>query len=254
MKTLRAILIGLFAALALAMPAAAQAALTLSVNKDFGYNNGSQIRGTFSMTATSSSALKSVTFFVDGKTVKQADGAPFTYQFQTTDFADGWHDLSATAVTADGQTLTASTRRFEFVSQAQEQAGMGGIIGPILGVVVVIFVVVIALQFLGLRRSKREPVPLGTQRKYGIGGGAICPRCGRPTRIHLGALNLGPVKLGFCENCGRFGLLKVASIDTLRRAEAAELAQAQPETPIPEQRPEDRLREQLDASKFDEMK
>ena len=255
MKALRGFLGGLAALLLLASPVLAQTGLNLSVRKDFGYNNGSQIRGTFSMSVSSPESLRSVTFFIDGKQVGVASAAPFSWQFQTTDFADGWHQLTATALTAGGQALTSDARRFEFISQAQEQSGMSRIIVPILGIVAGIFVLMIGFQFLAFRSRKREPVPLGAHRRYGIRGGAICPRCGRPTPIHLTALNVGiGTKLDTCENCGRFGLLRPRPLEELRRAEAAEVADARPDAPVREQSAEERLREQLDSSRYDEMK
>jgi len=254
MKTLRSLLIAVLLALVCAAPALAQSALNLTVNRDFGYNLGSQIRGTFSMKASGPSDLTSVTFFIDGQPVKQVDAAPFAFQFQTTSYADGFHDLSATGVTAGGQTLTSPMRRFEFVSASQEQSGMGKIVLPILGIVVVLFVVILGFQFLAFRRRKREPVPLGTHRNYGVFGGAICPRCGRPTPIPLGAMNLGFSRLAFCENCGRFGILHPVKLEQLRRAEDAELQDAKSQVTIPEPTAEEKLKQQIDSSRYEDMK
>ena len=48
--------------LAVALPASAQAALQLTVHKTFGFDNGSQIQGSFRLDASGPANLASVTF------------------------------------------------------------------------------------------------------------------------------------------------------------------------------------------------
>jgi hypothetical protein len=255
MKAIRSIVVGLLLALACAAPALAQSGLSLDVSKTFGYNLGNQIRGTFSMRASGPADLQSVTFLIDGKAVGKADAAPFSFQFQTANYAVGMHELSATGVTAGGQSLTSPVRRFEFVSAQAEQSGMAKVVVPLLGLVAGIFVVMMLFQFVLFRGRKREPLPLGMQRNYGLRGGAICPRCGRPTVIHWSAANMGiTTKLDFCDNCGRYGLLHPRPLAELRRAEQAELADAAPQAAIPEPTAEERLKQQLDSSRYEDMK
>ncbi|HEX9012688.1 MAG TPA: Ig-like domain-containing protein [Anaerolineaceae bacterium] len=258
MKAKRGILFGMVLVLALAVSAGtvlAQAALNLSVTKSFGYNLGDQIRGTFRLSASGPGSLRSVTFLIDGQPIQTVSAAPFAVQFQTTTYTDGWHDLSATAETADGQRLASDTRRFQFLSASQQQTGFTKVIAPLLGVVVVIMVGMTAVQFLAFRGRKREPIPLGAHRNYGIRGGSICPRCGRPTPLHLGAINLGfGTKLDMCENCGRYGVLRVRPLVELRRAEEAEIASAQPDLPVREPTPEEKLKQQLDSSRYEDTK
>ncbi|HEY3344728.1 MAG TPA: Ig-like domain-containing protein [Anaerolineaceae bacterium] len=253
-KAIRSIVVGLLLALVCTAPALAQAALNLDVRKDFGYNLGNQIRGTFSMRASGPADLQSVTFLIDSKAVGKADAAPFAFQFQTANYAVGMHELSATGVTAGGQSLTSPVKRFEFVSAQAEQNGMGKVVVPLLGLIAGIFVVMMLFQFVLFRGRKREPVPLGTERQYGIRGGAICPRCGRPTPIHWSAMNMGiTTKLDFCDNCGRYGLLHRRPLAELRRAEQAELLGAQAQSPVHAHSAEETLKEQLDSSRFEEM-
>jgi hypothetical protein len=255
MKRLNSIWLGLLFALVCAAPALAQVALTLDVSKNFGYNLGSQIRGNFSMKVSGSADLQSVTFLIDGKAVGKAEAAPFVFQFQTGDYSVGVHELSATGVTAGGQTLSSPVRSFEFVSAETEQSGMAKVVVPLLALVGGIFVVMMLFQFVLFRgRSKREPVAPGTQRNYGIRGGAICPRCGRPTPIHWSAMNMGIMtKMDFCDNCGRYGLLHPRPLAELRRAEEAELKEAQAQSPVHAHSAEETLKEQLDSSRFEEM-
>ncbi len=254
-KAIRSIVVGLLLALVCTAPVLAQAALNLDVRKDFGYNLGNQIRGTFSMKASGPADLKSVTFLIDGNVVGKADAAPFAFQFQTANYAVGMHELSAIGTTAGGQTLTSPVKRFDFVSADAEQSGMAKVVVPLLGLVGGIFVVMMLFQFVLFRGRKREPVALGTQRNYGIRGGAICPRCGRPTPIHWSAMNMGIMtKMDFCDNCGRYGLLHPRPLAELRRAEQAELADAAPRSAIPEPTAEEKLKQQLDSSRYEDMK
>jgi hypothetical protein len=232
----------------------AQSGLTLDVSKNFGYNLGNQIRGNFSMKVSGPADLQSVTFLIDGKAVGKAEAAPFVFQFQTGDYSVGVHELSATGVTAGGQTLTSPVKRFDFVSAEAEQSGMAKVVVPLLGLIAGIFVVMMLFQFVLFRGRKREPVTPGTQRNYGIRGGAICPRCGRPTPIHWSAANMGiTTKLDFCDNCGRYGLLHPRPLAELRRAEQAELADAQPAVASSESSAEENLKQQLDSSRYEDV-
>jgi DNA-directed RNA polymerase subunit RPC12/RpoP len=72
-------------------------------------------------------------------------------------------------------------------------------------------------------RGKREELPLGEERKYGLRGGAICPRCRRPFAMHLWGMNLGISRLDRCPYCGKWSLVKSQPIARLREAEKAEL-------------------------------
>jgi len=202
------------------------------------------------MEVTGPEDLASVTFKIDDQDVGTVTAPPFKINFETTAYALGWHDLSAQGQTADGRTLTASVRRFEFVSSEEEWAAVRQIMIPIFGLVGVILVVVFAIPILLTLREKKAAVPLGAPRKYGIMGGGVCPKCGRPFAIHVWGLNAGFQKFDRCDHCGKWSLVSRVSIEKLREAEAAELKLAQPETPIPEPSPEEKLKQQLEASRF----
>jgi hypothetical protein len=78
------LILALAAAWLVALPAAAQtAALTLTVSKTFGFNNGSQIQGDFRLEASGPANLASVTFTLDGEPLGQVSAAPFTFDFNT---------------------------------------------------------------------------------------------------------------------------------------------------------------------------
>jgi len=236
-----------------AVPAFAQSELTFTVHRDFGYGNGSQIRGNFSMQVTSPTALKSVAFKIDGAVIQEVTAAPFKISFTTSSYPDGWHELTATAVTADGRTIDSSPKRFNFVSAAEQTTGMKTIILPVLGAALGLMVLMAAGQYFIFRGRRRETVPLGAQRNYGISGGTICPRCERPFPLHWWGLNLIGGKLDTCDHCGRWGIYHRRKPAELARAEAAELEAAQPETPIHEPTPEEKLKQQLEQSRYQDL-
>jgi hypothetical protein len=225
--------------------------LTLHVRRNVGYSGGSQIRGSFRMEVAGPDDLVSVTFKIDDEEIGAVTAPPFKINFNTADYALGWHDLSAVGRTADGRTLASNVRRFEFVSSAEEWAAVQSIMIPMLGVLGVIFVLAFGVPILLTLIGKKASVPLGAPRKYGIIGGTICPKCGRPFALHWWGFNVSFAgKLDRCDHCGRWSFVRRMSQDKLREAEGAELKLAQPESPIPEASPEDKLKQQLDDSRF----
>ncbi len=224
--------------------------LTLSVRRNVGYSGGGQIRGSFRMEVTGPDNLTSVTFKVDGAEVGAVTAPPFKINFETTDYALGWHDLSAVGQTADGRTLASNVRRFEFVSSEEEWAAARSIMLPVFGLVGVILIFAFGVPILLTLTAKKTTVPLGAPRKYGLMGGTICPRCRRPFAIHWWGLNATVGKFDRCDHCGKWSFVRRVSMDKLRQAETAELKMAQPETPIAEQSPEEKLKQQLDDSRF----
>ena len=253
MKT-KPILFGLFLTLCLALlasPVLAQSSYSLTINKVNGYNNGSQIRDNFSLGVNGPGTIQSVTFLIDGNVMKTVTSAPFSLFFNTTAYPDGWHDLSASVQTTDGQTFTTAARRFEFVSADQETAAMKSIVLPMLGIVVVIVVIILGGQVLFFRNKPKVDLPLGAERKYGISGGAVCPKCHRPFPLSFLALNTGfNSQFARCTFCGKWSLVKRLSPDKLRAAEAAELAEAQPEQPLPEKTETEKLKNLIDESRY----
>jgi len=101
----------------------------------------------------------------------------------------------------------------------------------------------LALERLGGRPRR----PAGARRDYGLLGGAICPKCGRPFGLHWWAPNLIGSKFDRCSHCGRWSVVGRASHEALAAAEAAEEAAA-PEAP--ELNPEEKLRRQIEESRY----
>ena len=234
----------------IASPVLAQSSYSLNTSKSNGFNNGSQIRGSFKMTVNPQNGIKSATFLIDGQTMTVVTSSPYFFNFQTTNYPTGWHDLSASIVTTAGQTVTTPVERFDFVSAEEESASMKSLIFPLVGGILAVIVIVVGAQFLFFGRKSLSKIPLGEARNYGINGGAICPKCHRPFPLTLLSLNAGLGKFTRCSFCGKWSFVRRASLNDLRAAEAAELADAQPETHIHEKTGDEKLKEMLDESRY----
>lgn len=224
----------------------------LNVNKSYGFNNGSQIRGTFTASiAGPAEKIKTVSFFIDGKLMEKQSEAPFKLKFQTTAYNDGWHELNAIVETSDGRTITTSVKRFNFVSAQVESSFLKNTIFPILGAVLAVTIIGLAVQMLVMRKKAPLDLPLGSPRQYGLRGGTICPRCKRPFVIHWWAFNISLAgRYDRCDFCGKWSVVRALSQDALRSAEAAELEMAQPGEAMHTKTEEEKLRELLDSSKY----
>ena len=234
-----------------ASPVLAQSSFSLNVHRNVGYSSGSQIRGSFNLAVVGPANIQSVTFLIDGQPMKQVTAAPFSLDFETTDYSLGWHDLSASVQTTDGQTFPTPVRRFEFATAAQESASVKSIVIPMIGIVAVIALVILGSQVLFFRNKPKANLPLGAPRQYGMTGGAVCPKCHRPFPLTLMALNAGlSSKFARCIFCGKWSVVRRLSLDKLRAAEAAELAEAQPEQPLHEKGEAEKLKDLIDESRY----
>jgi hypothetical protein len=242
-------------AFVIAGPALAQGdnSLVLRLSRDFGYSSGSgQIQGTFSMHATGPANLTRVDFFIDGKQIGEAAKAPFNLQFSTGSYPLGNHKISAVGYTSDGKELRSGEVTAEFVSADQGLKAAGKIIIPIL--VLVGLAGLLSVLFPALSgRGKHSQLPLGEHRNYGIRGGGICPKCKRPFAFSFMAPNLPFMKFDRCPFCGKWSLVRMASLSELRQAEAAELEAAKVSQPIPEESEEEKLRKEIDDSRYQGM-
>jgi len=230
--------------------------LTISVRKQFGYNLGSQIQGTFLIRVRGPEDLSAVTFLLDGELLGEVAAAPFEFSFTTGDYAPGWHQVTAVGKTMDGRTLTARTLNFQFVSSEDARRGTMAILVPVLVLTVIITVASGLFPLLG-GRKKGSPAydpasyTSGEPRHYGVLGGVICPKCKRPFGMHWWGLNLTLVgKYDRCPHCGKWSMVRRASREALMEVEAAEHAAHTASTPQPPLNAEAKLREQLDDSRF----
>jgi Zn ribbon nucleic-acid-binding protein len=251
-KRLRLFCLIIMALALMAFAVPAQEEYRLNVNKVAGFNNGSSIRGTFSAGIVGTEdTIQSVTFLVDGQVMSEVTGAPFKTRFETGDYGYGWHELSAQVHLKDGQTVLTAVRKFNFVSSEEESAQMQRLILPVIGGVVGVMVIGIGIQVLVMRKRPNVSLPLGAARKYGFYGGAICPKCQRPFSLHWWSFRLLPLRrFDRCDYCGQWALQHTAGRDQLAAAEQAELVMGQPQMPVTEKSPEEKLRDMVDQSKY----
>lgn len=226
---------------------------TLGLNRDFGYGAGCQIRGMFSAHIAGPEGITRVVYWIDGQTLAEVSAAPFSFQFNTSSYPAGAHTLTAEVTTADGQVFTTPPLSYIFVTQAQESEGMKNILVPLLGLIFGILLITVLAQTLLFKRKKQPEIPMGAARNYGYAGGAICPRCHRPTPRHVWGLNILVGKFDSCEACGKWSVMRQVPLEILRAAEEAEKSAALPESPSPVkgQTAEEKLREMVEKSKYD---
>jgi hypothetical protein len=243
--------LALLVALLVVSPAAAQGdnALVMRLTRDFGFSGSGQIQGTFTIHVTGPANLARVDFLIDGKQIGEATAAPFNLQFSTGSFSLGTHTISSIGYTADGQALHSPDVTAEFVTASTGLKAGGKIAIPIL-VIALLAVIVSALLPALTGRGKHSQLPLGQPRNYGMKGGGICPKCRRPFSFSLLAPNLPFYRLDRCPYCGRWGLVRIASLSDLRKAEEAELETAKVNQMIPEESEEEKLRKELDDSRY----
>lgn len=200
-----------------------QAEFRLDVNRDFGYGNGGDVRGNFSMTVHGDqSTIQAVTYYIDGQEMGRFTEPPFKIQFQTSTYTSGVHELTAMVETVDGRTVTTPAVRLNFISAEQQSESFKKIFIPIGGIMIVVLIVTFGLQYLAMRGNDR--LPAGAPRSYGMLGGTICPRCDRPFARHIWGINLVAGKLDRCPYCGKWFLAVRRSPDELAAAERAEVA------------------------------
>jgi len=245
-KMIIALLSGLTICLLIVGVAGAQGEqLTLKLSRDWGYSGFSgDIQGLFTMHVTGPADLTKVTFYIDSTVIGEVNKAPFNLQFNTDNYPLGMHELFAVGDSSTGQEYRSNSIKAEFVPASQGGKAVLPIVGIILGIVVLSAIVPLAMG----RRTKK--LPMGAERNYGAGGGAICPRCQRPFPLPLISPHLVFSKLAVCPYCGKVGLMRPQPIDKLRAAEKAELAGDK--VLVPEESEEEKLKKNLDDSKYQE--
>lgn len=222
--------------------------ISLSFSRDFGYASSGDIQGVFSFHVKGPDNLARVAFFIDDQKIGEDSEAPFSLQFSTDSYPLGEHTLSAIGYTSDGKELPSNQVHRQFVSADEGWKAAMGILVPVLGLVVAISLISIVGPML-MNRGKKTP--LGAQRNYGFSGGAICPKCGRPFAMNIFKLNLLVGSLDRCPHCGKFSVVRHASMAELRAAEAAELDGNQPQ--IEGMSEEEKLKKELEGSKYQDI-
>lgn len=236
-----------------AFPAAAQeaSALELSLSRSFGYAGRGEIQGLFKLRASGPGDLQRVVFLMDGQPMGEDSEAPFELSFNTDSYSLSQHTLSAVGYTTGGELRSNEITRNFVTAEKGWQTGMK-IALPLIGLVLVALLVSSVVPFLGGGKLRSDPP--GTERRYGAAGGAICPRCERPFPLRILAMNLGPFhRLDRCPYCGKFGLMRRRSLADLRAAERAEIDRARSEGQIPEESEDDKLRRELERSRYNDV-
>jgi hypothetical protein len=254
LRFFRIVLLTLFM-LILASPVLAQAEeFRLSVRRDFGYGAGANVRGDFSLTIHGNQdTIRSVTYFIDGETIATLPNAPFRHRFKTQHYPFGWRELWAEVETTDGRSVTTPIVRMNFLSADQQAQSFQNFVLPLLGGILLLSALGIGAQTLLMRGTKK--LPPGTPRKYGFKGGTICSRCQRPFAIHFWSVNLIGGYLDRCDYCGKLAFVRPRRRDDLEAAERAELAAAESAESAPTASDdaltaEERLRRQIENSKY----
>lgn len=223
----------------------------LNINRDFGYGAGADIKGLFTLRIVGPEDMASVSYFLDGELMAEVNETPFTFQFNTSQYPFGAHDLTAVVTNMSGETITTPARHMNFVSPEEQSAGMTKIIGPIILLMVGVMIIVGLAQTAAMRQRNPNGVAPGTQRNYGYAGGSICRHCGRPTPRHIWGFNIAIGKFDRCENCGKWSVMQAAPYEILRAAEESEKASASAQPSFNEKTDEEKLRELIDKSKYE---
>jgi DNA-directed RNA polymerase subunit RPC12/RpoP len=174
---------------------------------------------------------------------------PFGLQFNTDSYPLGEHTISAIGYTNDGSTINSNQILVNFVPAQNVGEVLLKFIVPLIMVIVAIALIAVFLLMV-LSKGKLASTPLGEPRKYGFGGGGICPKCGRPFPLRLWWINLGASKIDRCPYCGKWSMVRPRSVAELREAEAAELAQAGATPEISTESEADKLKRELDDSRY----
>ena len=235
-------------ALMLAGPVWAQdGELRLSFSKDWGFAAGGQIQGLFTLSARGPRDIASVHFEMDDQEIAVVTQPPFTLKFNTDQYPNGKHTFGATGRMADGRTIKSNAIRAEFVSAEVGWQVAQRIMLPLFAVVgVIILLTTVGPLVLGGQDPRRlEP---GAPRQYGLAGGVLCPKCGRPFASSFLSLNLATRKLERCPYCGKWSLVPRASREALAAAEAAEVEASKPS--VPQASPEEKLIQQILESRY----
>jgi len=252
MRRTTAIFFGVISLLwaSLALPVAAQEdapPLSLRLSRDFGYGSGMQVQGRFSYRVDAPDSVVRVEFLLDEEVIGEDGEAPFRLNFVTDNYAEGWHTLSARGYTAGGEQLVSNTVQRQFVPPQQTYTRIGAIL-----LLVVAFVVA---RYL-ITRPRGTDAGGRKRRGYGLLGGTVCPRCGRPFAFQFWSFNLIAGRFTRCPHCGKWSFLQRASPQVLAAAEAFEREleeEEQAEAPAVSGSEEERLRRQLDDSRFDDV-
>ena len=157
-------------------------AMELRLRRDFGFGIANLIRGTFSINVDAPEDVIRVVYLIDEMEIGEDRERPFTFRFDTTDYSQGNHSITAIGYTPSGQAVRSNSLSRQFVNSAPTFLIVGGLF-----VLVVSFR--LASSFIVNRGSSKKP-----SQKYGYLGGAICPNCGKTYSIHWWSMRLAGMR------------------------------------------------------------
>jgi len=245
-----AILIAILVSLVIISAASAQGEdLTLALSRDFGSGgfNG-DIQGTFTVKASGPANLERVQFFLDDTLLGEDPESPFAIQFITDNYTTGVHVFSAVGFTTDGKRIGSKTISAVFVLKEEGSAASLKMVVPILAVVFGAMAISAITSMVNVRKGKK--LPAGAARSYSFGGG-ICPKCKRPFGFQLLGIHMFGRKLTPCPHCGKWSVVKRATMGELHAAELAELDTEKAQ--IHDAPDEEKIRKELDDSKYQNL-
>lgn len=250
MKKIASLLL-LVVLLALPGPAFAQGeqdTLTLRLTRDWGYGGfNNDIQGRFSYRAEGPDTLERVEFYLDDEVIGEAVEAPFNFQFETDDYPPGEHVLYAIGYTSDGQELVSNQYERVFVTSEQAGSAMGDIVIPLIAGIAAVAALSYLISTFVFKRGKTSITP----GQYGIAGGAVCKQCSLPFPRTMWMPNMLVGKLARCPHCGKVAIVPRASKQQLEEAEARLLAEDPSSADKRQESAEERLRRQIDDSRYD---
>lgn len=186
--------------------------LRLRMYRDWGYAGFEHdIEGYFSLIADGPADLNRVDFYIGDDLIFSDAESPFRVQFHTRDFSVGEQRIYALGFTASVGELRSDEFVRVFISAEEAKQKTLNLIGPILVFVGALFLLALLMQFL-----PRYKPQFG---KYGISGGAVCPKCGLPLSIHFFSFHAGWLNLERCPHCGKGSWVRKAKPEDLRAAE-----------------------------------
>ncbi len=242
MKKLALLSMAIVMLIAVAPAHAQESSLSLRMSRDFGYAGfGNDIEGLYSLHASGPANLAQVEFYIDSELIASVEEEPFRVQFTTKDYDPGERIIYAIGYTADGQQLRSNEFTRTFLSPEEARGKVTELIFPLLGIMLAITLVASVLPAV-FNRSKPE------RGKYGLSGGAVCPKCELPFPLRFFSFNMGTRKLERCPHCGKWSLVRRAKKDELAAAEARWAGLDAPEQAQPRLSRED---EQIDASRYE---
>ncbi len=245
-----AILVAILMSLVVISAASAQGEeLTLSLTREFGSDgfNG-DIQGTFTVKASGPANLERVQFFLDDTLLGEDPESPFAIQFITDNYTTGAHVFSAVGFTTDGKRIGSKTISAVFMSKEESSAASLKMVVPILAVVFGAMAISAITSLVNVRKGKK--LPAGAARSYSFGGG-ICPNCKRPFGFQLLGIHMFGRKLTPCPHCGKWSVVKRATMSELHAAELAELDTEKAQ--IHDASDEEKIRKELDDSKYQNL-